>query len=195
MPNPRIEQRELCSFTSQEWTGRPASGAGPMFVGFSVIAFVLCLILMLFFPGLRDPGATALFVGVFATTFSALVILGKSSRERAFLLGLTATANAVLLELTAAEPRQLSAKEFRLLLVRGTSLPLSVNGVSGLNLGVLREPPPQPKKNPNPEIDVVTTRVVIAATPPDYGISSFDRLLETARTDPGLGGPDAGMDH
>ncbi|GAA1253598.1 hypothetical protein GCM10009589_00540 [Arthrobacter pascens] len=40
------------------------------------------------------------------------------------------------------------------------------------------------------ETDVVTTtRIVIAATPPDYGISSFGRLLDTATNDPGFTSP------
>jgi hypothetical protein len=35
-----------------------------------------------------------------------------------------------------------------------------------------------------PQTDVViTTRIVIASAPPDYGINSFDQLLETATND------------
>ena len=118
---------------------------------------------------------------------TAVGILGKSSAERTVLQRLTATVNDVILELTADKAKQLSVDEFRSLLVEGGSIPLLVNGVSGLHLKVVPEPSPNPKQNAKPKSDVVTTtRVVLAATPPDYGISSFDRLLETAITDPGF---------
>lgn len=185
MPTPRTETREICSFTSKDWTGRPADGAGTMFGGFSVIGFVLCLVLMTFTPGLRDVGATMLFVALFASTFTFLGILGKNSSERVFLQRLTGTVNEVVLELTADRTNQLSPDELRSLLVEGGSLPLLVNGVSGLHLMVIPQPSPKPKQYAKTEV-VTTTRIVIAATPPDYGISSFDRLLETATTDPGF---------
>ena len=187
MPTPRTETREICSFTSKDWTGRPADGAGTMFGGFSVIGFVLCLVLMTFIPGLRDVGATMLFVALFASTFTFLGILGKNSSERVFLQRLTGTVNEVVLELTADRTNQLSPDELRSLLVEGGSLPLQVNGVSGLHLMVIPQPSPKPKQYAKPKTEVITTtRIVIAATPPDYGISSFDRLLDTATTDPGF---------
>lgn len=187
MPTPRTESRDICRFTSKEWTGRPAEGAGAMFGGFAVIGFVLCLVLMTFTPGLRDVSALMLFVGIFASTFTVLGILGKSSGERAFLQRLTGTVNEVILELTADRTNHLSKDELRSLLVEGGSLPLLVNGVSGLHLSVIPQPTPQPKQYAKPKTEVVTTtRIVIAANPPDYGISSFDRLLETATTDPGF---------
>jgi hypothetical protein len=187
MPTPRTEHRVTCSFTSKEWTGRPAAAAGAMFGRFSVVGFVVCLTLMMFVPWLRDVGATVLFVAIFATAFTTLSILAKSSSERAVLQRLTATVNEVVLELTADKGKLLSAEEFRSLLINGKRLPLLVNGVSGLDLRLLQEPSVKPAQNPKPKTDVVTTtRVVLAATPPDYGISSFDRLLETATTDPGF---------
>ncbi|MFE5838808.1 hypothetical protein [Arthrobacter sp. NPDC056493] len=185
MATPRTETREVCSFTSKEWTGRPADGAGAMFGGLSIVGFVLCLILMIFAPGLRDVGATIVFVGIFATTFTVLAILGTNSRERAFLQRLTGTVNEVMLELTADRTTQLSPDELRSLLVEGGSHPLLVNGVSGLRLKVVRAQLPKQSNKPKTEA-VTTTRIVIAAIPPDYGIGSFDRLLETATTDPGF---------
>lgn len=187
MPTPRTETLEICRFTSKDWTGRPAEGAGAMFGGFSVIGFVLCLVLMTFTPGLRDVGATMLFVAIFASTFTVLGVLGKNSSERSFLQRLAGTVNEVILELTADRTNQLSADELRSLLVEGGSLPLLVNGVSGLHLMVIPQPAQKPKQYAAPKTEAVTTtRIVIAATPPDYGISSFDRLLETATTDPGF---------
>lgn len=187
MPTPRTESREVCSFTSKQWSGRPADGAGATFGGFSVVGFVLCLLLMTFTPALRDVGATMLFVAAFATAFTVLAIRGKNSSERAFLQRLTGTVNDVILELTADRTSQLSPDALRSLLVEGGSHPLLVNGVSGLNLKAVPQPAPKPQPNAKPKADeVTTTRIVIAATPPNYGITSFDRLLETATTDPGF---------
>jgi hypothetical protein len=187
MPTQRTEHRVICGFTSKEWTGRPAEDAGAKFGRFSVIGFVVCLILMLVTPWLRDLGATMLFVALFASTCTVLSIRAKASREWAVVQRLTATVNEVLLELTADRSKQLSAGELRSLLVDGGSLPLLVNGVSGLRLSVIPEQSPKPKQNAKPKTDAVTTtRIIIAATPPDYGISSFDRLLETATNDPGF---------
>ena len=187
MPTPRTESREVCSFTSRQWTGRPGEEAGAMFGRFSVVGFVVCLILMLFVPGLRDVGATMLFVALFATAFTALGFRARSSSGRAFLQRLTGTVNDVILELTADRTQQLSADGLRSLLLDGGSLPLSVNGVSGLRLLVIPQRSPKAKQNAKPKADAVTTkRIVIAATTPDYGIRSFDRLLETATTDPGF---------
>jgi hypothetical protein len=184
---PRIQSREVCSFTSEQWSGRPAEGAGATFGGFSVIGFVICLLLMTFTPALRDVGATMLFVAGFATAFTVLAIIGRSSNERAYLQRLTGTVNEVILELTADRTNRLSPDGLRSLLVDGGSLPLLVNGVSGLDLKAVRQAASRPKQNGKPKADVVTTtRIVIAATPPDYGIRSFDRLLDTATTDPGF---------
>jgi hypothetical protein len=186
MPTPRTPFREVCSFTSKQWTGRPGEEAGAMFGRFSVVGFVLCLVLMLFVPGLRDVGATMLFVALFATALTALALRAKRSGERAFLQRLTGSVNDVILELTADRSQQLSADGLRSLLLDGGSRPLSVNGVSGLHLKVIQQRSPKAKQNARPKADAVTTtRIVIAATPPDYGIRSFDRLLETATTDPG----------
>jgi hypothetical protein len=189
MPNPRTEHLVICSFTSQEWTGRPDDGAGATFVRFAVVGFVLCLFLMLFVPLLRVVGFTMIIVTFFATICTALSIRAKASRERAVLQRLTATVNEVVLELTADKTKQLSAENFRSLL-SGGSRPLPVNGVSGLHLKVVGGPSPKPKQNAlaKPE-EVTTTHVVLAATPPDYGIGSFDRLLETVTTDPGFNSP------
>jgi hypothetical protein len=187
MPTSKTQSREVCSFTSKQWSGRPAEGSGATFGGFSVIGFVICLLLMTITPALRDVGATMLFVAGFATAFTVLAIIGRRSSERAFLQRLTGTVNEVILELTADRKNQLSPDELRSFLVDGCNLPLLVNGVSGLDLKAVRQPSPKPKQNAKAKAEVATTtRIVIAATPPDYGLRSFDRLLDTATTDPGF---------
>lgn len=183
MPKPKAEQRVLCSFTSDQWSGRPAQDGGNMFIGFAVIGAVLCLILMIFLPGLRNSGAVTLFTAIFAIVFTALSIRGKASAERKFLEGITARVNDIIAGLTGNSTHNLSAQQFRALIENGKPLPLLVNGVPGLELQAISEQQPVPARNPVVKRvgNVVrTTRVVVTVTPPDYGIASFDRLLAAA---------------
>jgi hypothetical protein len=192
MPKPKAEQRVLCSFTSDQWSGRPAQGGGNIFVGFAVIGAVLCLILMIFLPGLRSPGGLTLFTAVFAIVFTALTIRGKASAERKFLEGINATVNDIVAGLTGNSTHNLSVQQFRALIENGKPLPLPVNGVPGLELQAIGEQPPVPARNPVVKRvgNVVrTTRVVVTVTPPDYGITSFDRLLAAASEAGGYSGP------
>ena len=193
MPNPRAKHRVICSFTDKEWTGRPDDGAGALFGRLSVAGLVLCFLLMGVFPGLTDVAAVVLFVATFATTFTAVSILAKSSRERAFLQGVTASVNEVIRELSVDKAAQLGADELRLLLVSGKTRPLAVNGVAGLELKVIRNTSPKTSLHAKPILKpVTTTYVVLAATSPDYGVESFDRLLEAVTADPGSTSAGAG---
>jgi len=183
MPNLQPERIVLSSFTSEQWSGRPAKDGGTLFVGCAVTGAVLWLVLMIFVPGLRTGGAFTLFTSAFAVVFTTLVIMGKASAERKFLDDLTSTVNDIVVELTGNMAHRLSAQQFRALIENGVPLPLLVNGVSGLELQAVREHPgvqllSDAAKRSD---DVVrTTRVVITVTPPDYGITSFDRLLAAA---------------
>jgi hypothetical protein len=192
MPNPRTKHRVVCSFTDKQWTGRPDDEAGALFGRFSVAGLVLCFFLMTVFPGLRDLSAVVLFVALFAATFTAVSILARSSRERAFLQRVTASVNDVIRELSVDSAAQLGPDELRFLLVSGKPRPLSVNGVAGLELKVIRNTSPKTSLHTKPIIKpVTTTYVVLAATAPDYGVESFDRLLEAVTADPGAALPGA----
>lgn len=189
MPNPQPERRLIGSLTSEQWSGRPAQDGGNMFVGFAVIGAVLGLILMIFVPALRGAGALALFTAAFATIFTALAIRGKASAERRFLADLTAAVNDIIVGLTGNVAQRLSVEQFRSLVEGGKPVPLPVNGVPGLELCAIREHPPvrNPAVKGTAKV-VLTTRVVITAIPPDYGITSFDRLLAAAAEAGGNGG-------
>lgn len=191
MQSRQPECRVISSFTSEQWSGRPAKDGGNMFVGFVVIGAVLGLILMIFVPGLRGGGALPLFTAAFAVIFTVLAIRGKASAERKFLEGLTATVNDIIVGLTGNIAHQLSADQFRALIEGGKPVPLLVNGVPGLELQAITEKPPVPARNPavKPVTGVAqTTRIAISATPPDYGITSFDRLLAAAAEAGGTNG-------
>lgn len=153
-----------------------------MFVGFCVIGLVLCLILMIFVPVLRSSGATTVFTALFAVGLTTLAVASKSSAERAFLRRVTAEVNGTLVGVTGNPNDSLTVEEFRALMENGRRVPLLVNGVPGLDLSVVRDRPAVAREPVVKRVDneVRTTRVVITVTPPDYGISSFDRLLSAA---------------
>lgn len=183
MPKRQPESRVLKAFTSEQWSGRPANDIGSMFVGFAVIGAVVCLILMIFVPVLRSGGGFTLFTAGFAVVFTVLAIRGKASAERRFLEALTGTVNEIIVGLTGNIANELSVKQFTSLIETGKPLPLPVNGVPGLELQAVREKPPVQARNPAiKRVDNVvwTTRIVVTATPPDYGVTSFDRLMAAA---------------
>ncbi|WP_427133996.1 hypothetical protein [Pseudarthrobacter sp. S9] len=65
------------------------------------------------------------------------------------------------------------------MIVSGKKLPLLVNGVPGVELKVVTNRPPAPKNASAPKAPAVitTTRVLAEVAAPDYGVTSFDRLL------------------
>ena len=101
---------------------------------FSVFGLILCLILMMFIPGLRSFGAVVLFTVFFAAVLTVPSVTGR----RAFMLGLTKRVNDTIAEVTNTPGDQLSVKEFRRMVKSGERRPLLVSGVPGLNLHVER---------------------------------------------------------
>lgn len=192
------EQFVIGGFTSQQWSGRPAKDGCAMFVGFGILGFVLCLVLMLFIPPLRDAGVAALFIVVVSIVLTVMAIRGKSSSEAAFLRTQTSQINETIRELTGYPNDQFSTESFRAFVEKGQSIPLLVNGVAGIDFRAIRESevkiaasasvePQQgvkdwrsPGRSAKPPEPVTTTRFVLTVTPPDYGTDSFDRLLSAA---------------
>jgi hypothetical protein len=189
---PKPEQRLLVTFTSQQWSGRPGMDASYLCLGLGFVGFVVCLVLMIFFAGLRDPGAAALFIVGFAVALTTLIVVAKSSSEKKFLICINQSVNETILELTGNPDDRLSLRSFRRFIEHEQRIPLPVHGVQGLELVVVREgesavagrkhaaqsrtAPPSPSSIHPPL--VTTTELMIAVMPPDYGTTSFDRLLK-----------------
>ena len=183
MSIPEPERRVLRAFTSEQWSGHPAQDSGSVFIGCAVIGAVLCLVLMIFVPGLRSGGAFTLFAAAFATVFTVLLIGRKASAERKFLEDLTDAVNETIVGLTGNVGDRLSAQQFKALIEYSKPLRLLVNGVPGLELQAISDQQPVPVRNPvvkRTDNVVRTTRIVITVTPPDYGITSFNHLLAAA---------------
>jgi hypothetical protein len=123
---------------------------------------------------------------------TTLIVVAKSSSEKKFLIGINQSVNETILELTGNPDDRLSLRSFRRFIEHEQRIPLPVHGVQGLELVVVREgesavagrkhaaqsrtAPPSPSSIHPPL--VTTTELMIVVTPPDYGTTSFDRLLK-----------------
>lgn len=177
------ERRVLANFTSEQWSGRPGQDAFSRFIGNGLMGLVVCLLLMIPVPFLRNPGALILFTVLFAALFTTVTVRTKFSNENQFLQELTADVNEAILQLTGNPKDQLSVEDFQELIETGNKVPLTVNGLSGIDLRVIQKHAQQdgdPAAKWDPKV-TTTTRVVLTVTPPDYGIESFDRLLAAAK--------------
>lgn len=153
----------VAGFGAGQWTGRPAKGAGALFFGTGFLTFLVCLFLMIFTPPLRD---FFVLVGVCTSvalvwTVSSIVLTAK--RESRFLADLTGRVNAAILELTGDSGARVPAADVQgLIQDNRRRIPLHINGVPGLQLaGAQNE----------------ARQVVALLTTPEYGLESFDVLL------------------
>lgn len=169
--------------TLVRWSKKPGQDPIVRFVLFSIFGLLLCLMLMVFLPGLRSFGALVSFTAIFAVILMSPTV----SSHRRFTQGLTKRINDTIAEVTSTPGDQLSVKQFRSLIKSGEQLALSVSGVPGLRLHVERAPVLD--KNAPEKWSAVFT-----VTPPENGTASFDRLVaaaigtgpdaSTTRTDP-----------
>ncbi|WP_426939273.1 hypothetical protein ACQCSV_05615 [Pseudarthrobacter sp. S3] len=177
------------TFTSQQWSGRPGQDSVYSCLGLGIIGFFVCLILMIFIAGLRNPGTATLFIVVFAVALTIFLVMAKASSEKKFLTGVNQSVNETILELTGNPGDQLSLHDFRRFIENEQRIPLLVHGVPGLEVTAVkdgqstatgRKQPARVQKNPSPRDtpEVTTTRLLITITPPEYGTASFDRLLQ-----------------
>jgi hypothetical protein len=173
MDNSVHGQRGNNALTLVRWSKKPGQDPVVRFVVFSIVGFVLGLILMTILPGLRSFGALTSFTAVFAALLTAPAV---SSRRR-LTQGLTKRVNDTIVEVTSTPDSQLSVKQFRHLVRSGGQLALPVSGVPGLNLHVERAPTLQ-KNTPEKWAAIVTV------IPPENGTASFDRLVAAALAGP-----------
>lgn len=155
----------VTGFGAHQWTGQPSKGSGALFFGAGFLTCLVCLPLMLFIEPLRNFFVLVLVCTVIATAATAAAVVPKVRREKAFLAGLTARVNGSILELTGDPNAQISAWKLQQLIQYSGKIPLQINGVPGLELKLV------------PGAANEATRVVAVLTPPDYGLESFDLLL------------------
>ena len=179
MENSPVDPRRNNTVALVRWSKRPGESPVIKFVMFSVFGLILCLVLMMFLPGLRSFGAVASFTVFFAALLTVPTIRGR----RAFMLGLTQRVNDTIAEVTNTPADQLSAKEFQRMVKSGERRSLLVSGVPGLNLHVERMV----------SLDSTAAEkwlAVFTVVPLENGTESFDRLVAAA-VDAGRGGTSA----
>jgi hypothetical protein len=155
--------------TLVRWSRKPGEDPLIKLLLFSILGLILCLISMIFMPGLRNFGAVIFFTIILPAILTVPVV----SSQRSYLRELTRTVNDTIAELTGTLHGQLSVRQFRHLVKSGEQLPLLVNGVPGLNLQVGRAVTLQ-KNAPQKWLAVLTVAT------PENGTASFDRLLAAA---------------
>jgi hypothetical protein len=155
--------------TLVRWSRKPSEDPLIKLLLFSILGLILCLISMIFMPGLRNFGAVVFFTIILPAILTVPVV----SSQRSYMQELTRTVNDTIAELTGTPNGQLSVRQFRHLVKSGEQLSLLVNGVPGLNLHVGRALTLQ-KNSPQKWLAVLTV------TTPENGTASFDRLLAAA---------------
>lgn len=196
-------QYDLDCFTSKDWSGKPVQDGCAMLVAASLLSFILCVVAAGLVPGLGSVGLGILFLGL-PIGLGILGIWGVSSANTKFLKKKTAKINETIREITGRVDDHFTVESFKAFVKKGQPAPFLVNGVPGIELGVVRETvvdesaPGATHEKPGPEgklvrtvrtgnghqkkppKTVLTTRVILTVRPPDYGTDSFDRLLSAA---------------
>jgi hypothetical protein len=161
---PTTEAKIIASIDHRLWNGRPAKDVGAMFVGSWIFTGIVCLVLMIFIPPLRNFGVSTLVAFVLALALTIFFVSATASQQNRFLTNLTGTVNEFIVESTGDRSSQITADRLRQLLDFSGKLPLSINGVPCLEL----------KASGDRNAD---RQIVATVTAPDYGLDSFDRLL------------------
>jgi len=196
-------QYDLDCFTSKDWTGKPVQDGCAMLVAASLLSLILCVVVAGLFPGLGSIGLGILFLGL-PIGLGILGIWGVSSANTKFLKTKTAKLNEAVREITGRADDHFTVESFKAFVKKGQPAPVLVNGVPGIELGVVREtvvdesasapaheiPGPEGKLvrtvrtgngyQKKPPKTVLKTRLTWTVRPPDYGTDSFDRLLSAA---------------
>lgn len=162
----KSSEQVLATFGPEQWAGQPAKDAGYLFFGAGFLTWLLCLLLMIFIEPLRNFGVTVLVCTLVATLFTIWVITSTVKREKTFLSGLTETINEQILEMTGDPTARITVSRFRQMIDLGFSHSLKINGVPGLDLKAAGE-------------RFKERQVVATVTAPDYGLESFDVLLQS----------------
>ncbi|MGO4230444.1 hypothetical protein AB4Y72_16470 [Arthrobacter sp. YAF34] len=156
----------VTGFSSSEWTGNALKDSGSIWFGTGFIAFLLCLLLMIFIPPLRSVSAVLWVCNVTAVLAMIATIVGNVQREKRSLTKMTDQTNAFMAEVTGDPNARITRGRMQSLIVdKKRGLELQINGVPGLEIKAV------PKDEKSTQVRAILTR-------PDYGLQSFDVLLE-----------------
>jgi hypothetical protein len=162
---PQTTAKTIATIKPKEWSGRPAKGAGKLFFGSGFITFIVCMFLLIPIPPLRSVGAVIMVCTLAALAITIGKIVVTTRRELRALARKTVAINEFIVESTGNESNRITVDRFRLLVDRSGKLPLNINGVPCLELMAAGD-------------RSATRQIVATVTAPDYGLDSFDQLLE-----------------
>lgn len=176
MPEWPTEKRVIGIFTSAQWDGQRGYKARSL-PKLTAWRFLVCFGILAVLTNLGAFGAV-----IMAASLVGLVlwILSKDKVRQNFADDLIADVNETVIGLTGDVTAGLSRKTFEPLCSSGGRVPLPVNGVPGLELGVISDRPANERIAAIARVDETlrTSHVTVFATPPDYGTANFDRLLQ-----------------
>lgn len=177
VPEWPTEKRVIRTFTSAQWDGKRGAKARSLLAHFTAKRFLVGLAIFAVLTRLGVFGAVAMTLGVAALL---LWILSEDKVRQKFVDELIVDVNETISGLTGDATAGLSRKTFESLRSSGGRIPLPVNGVLGLELGIISDRPAMERLPAISRVDetVYTSQVTIFAGPPDYGTTSFDRLLQ-----------------
>lgn len=177
VPEWPTEKRVIRIFTSAQWDGKRGYKARSLLAKLNPKRFWIGFAIIAVLTRLGAFGAVAITLGVVALL---LWILADDKVRRKFSDDLIADVNETIIGLTGDAAAGLSRKTFESLCSSGGRIPLPVNGVPGLELGVISDRPAGERMAAMIRVDETlrTSHVTVFATPPDYGTASFDRLLQ-----------------
>lgn len=156
----------VTGFGVNEWTDRPLKDSGSMFLGSGFLTFLVCLLLMIFIPPLRDFAVYTTICTLVAILVMTATIVGNVRRDRACMQRMVEQTNAFMVETTGNPNARITAGGLRALIHDNRrSVALQINGVPGVEIKAM------PK-------DDQATQILAILTPPDFGLRSFDVLLK-----------------
>jgi hypothetical protein len=164
----KTTQHYIAGFGSKQWTGKPLKDSGSVFLGSGFMTFLLCLFLMIFIPPLRDIIVVIVVCTVMAIIAMWAQISSNVKRDKRCMARMTEEVNAFILELSGDPNAQIDQGKMQALVEdprRGVLL--NINGVPGVEVKTVAKPE--------------GTNIVALLTPPDYGLESFDVLLDAER--------------
>jgi hypothetical protein len=162
---PQTTAKIIATVEPKVWSGRPAKGTGKLFFGSGFLTFIVCMFLLIPVPPLRSVGAVIMVCTLVALAITIGKIAFIVRRQWRVLTGLTATINEFIVESTGDESSRITVDTFRFLLNDIGKVPLSINGVPCLELKAAGD-------------RSATRQIVATVTAPDYGLHSFDQLLQ-----------------
>jgi hypothetical protein len=162
----KTTQHVLFGFDAIPGADRSMKKEVAIFMLSGFLTSIVCLFMMIPVAPLRNIFVVFLICNLVAGVVAGVPYGLKVQREKAFMTMLTDRLNEAILELTGDPTVRISTWTFQQRVDYGGSIPLNVNGVPGLELRLVGQ-------KPGPR------QVLAVVTQPDYGLDSFDLLLDT----------------